>query len=289
MGLSYGSPISLWLPAKILRLGLGPPFNLHLTCSRKSLWWCWSWWYHPTLPSNQNHIPNMLIGSTFGCLSAHKGRPLTSLGSNSREVCFRKMENENMVSLHVLVRAILTLQWIYHITSVDLQEEVLKKIVSLLRPNLLAGDRRKMQGKLGNFFAAQLSLAALVSSTLTCFPIATTLRLRCVWKWVDETKTWVGLGNPCSDMIGSSLRQPRWLRLGMEKSRKFGTPLVLMEFSQRTSRKTFTPSLKEKKCLVRKALGNNFLGQPNTHSNRLWYGACQTICHAMGVYLQYWT
>jgi hypothetical protein len=56
-----------------------------------------------------------------------------------------------------------------------------------------------MQGKLGNFFAAQLSLAALVSSTLTCFPIATTLRLRCVWKWVDETKTWVGLGNPCND------------------------------------------------------------------------------------------
>jgi hypothetical protein len=48
-----------------------------------------------------------------------------------------------------VVRAILTLQSIYHITSVDLQEEVLKKIVSLLRPDLLAGDRRKMQGKLG--------------------------------------------------------------------------------------------------------------------------------------------
>jgi hypothetical protein len=49
----------------------------------------------------------------------------------------------------------------------------------------------------------------------------------------------------------------------MEKSQKFGTPLVLMAFAQRTSRKKFTPSLKEKKCLVRKALENNFLDQPN--------------------------
>jgi hypothetical protein len=96
-----------------------------------------------------------------------------------------------------LVRVVLTSQAIYHITP-DLSKEVIIWIIALLQAYFWAGCDKVTSGKCKvnrEKVCRPKKLERLEILHLEKFIIV--LRLCCIWlEWVDETKEWIGSGNP---------------------------------------------------------------------------------------------
>jgi hypothetical protein len=105
-----------------------------------------------------------------------------------------------MVGRRVLVRVFLTSKAIFHITSIDLPKEVLKSIISLLRVYLWPREGKETGGKGKVNWDKKYRPAKLGGlCILYLYHFVVPLWIRYLWyEWVDDTKTWIGLGHPCN-------------------------------------------------------------------------------------------
>jgi hypothetical protein len=87
----------------------------------------------------------------------------------------------------------------------------------------------------------------------------TALRLRWLWlEWTDESKAWIGLGNPCNDDDREIFYAATIITIGDGEKEKFwSSSLALRIATYRHCSKIFKIS-KKKKQTVKKVLENNF-------------------------------
>jgi hypothetical protein len=166
----------------------------------------------------------------------------------------------NMAGRATLFKSVLTSVAIYFITVLDIPMEVLTKIDSIRRAFLWAACDKVTGGKCKvNWEAVCKPKKFGGLGILNLSKFASALRVRWLWnEWDEESKPWVGLGNPCNAhdrelfaaatnvTIGNGKRALFWEASWLQGKRPKDIAPLIFDIS------------KKRKCSVRKAMENEF-------------------------------
>lgn len=144
---------------------------------------------------------------------------------------------------------------------IDLPKEVIKRIIALLRAYLWAGCAKVTGGKCKVNWEKVCRPGGL--SILNLEKFSSTLRLRWLWlEWVDETKAWIVLGNPCNAKDKALFAAATVVSVGNGENAKFWTSPWLDGICPKDIAPKIFEISRKKNCNVQRALENNlWLGQ----------------------------
>ena len=156
----------------------------------------------------------------------------------------------------VLVRSVLTSQAIYHLTPLALPKEVLQKLTSLRRAYLWEGCDKITGGKCKvnwEKVCRPTNLGGL--GILNIDKFASALRQRWLWlEWVDDTKPWIGLGNPCNNDDKEIFAAAMVVSVDNGEKAKFWTSPWVNGIRPRDIAPKLFEGTKRKNCTVKRAL-----------------------------------
>jgi hypothetical protein len=165
-----------------------------------------------------------------------------------------------MAGHSVLIKSVLTSIVIYFITVLEIPKEVLMKNDSIRRALLWAACEKVTRRK------------CKVNWELVCKPkeygglgilnlmkFASALRLRWLWnEWVDDSKPWVGLGNPCTADDHELFATATTVTIGNGDKAIFWESTWLNGMHPKDIAPKIFEIAKRRKCTIKIALENDF-------------------------------
>jgi mannosylglycoprotein endo-beta-mannosidase len=166
----------------------------------------------------------------------------------------------NMAGRSTLVKAVLTSIAIYYITALEVPMEVLTKIDGIRRAYLWAACDKITGGKCKVAWEKVCKPKEFGGlGILNLKKFASALRMRWLWyEWKEESKPWVGLGNPCTPHDKELFSAATKVTIGSGKKAIFWDSSWLNGLRPRDVAPLIFDISKKKKITVAKALLDDF-------------------------------